>query len=121
MRLSWPEPVLNVRAGAPWEVMVTLSNTSKQTWRNVAADDAKVLGWVLDAAGHRVRASSHYGFGGCVNPLPSLRPGRHITLPVDIMTSDSQTLPAGGYALEAVVDDLQLHSEPVTLFIRVSQ
>jgi hypothetical protein len=117
LRLGWSR-ARSARVGRPLKLSITLRNTSSwRAWHNVADDHGPILGWLAHADGQSLRPGP-FGWAGLGHPLPCLRPGDSVTLPVNVVTPDTETLPPGRYQLKAMVMDLGLRAEPGTLILR---
>jgi hypothetical protein len=108
LSLSWADG-LRSPAGSIPELSIRLRNDSDQVWSNEHSDSAYVRGWLLDGDGNRLEESSWFAFGAG-DPLPRLRPGETVVLPVEMASYAYQNLSAGTYQLEAVIVTLDLRS-----------
>ena len=111
LRLSW-NSVLTAPAGSPPRLSALLSNTSANTWRNVAGDGQLIVAFLYD------EGSSREGFryvSSARRQLQDLGPGQSVELPVDFQHPAGYPYAPGRYDIDASLIDLDLRCPDAVL------
>jgi hypothetical protein len=116
LRLIWQvSPAIAIQ-GQPVHLKVQVLNVGKRPWSNGSggsqfiADTLEAMAWISDSEGTRLPSrrslvSAHH------DTEIVIQPGKAVMPPVQVMTLDSDRLPAGSYHLEAVLTSLNLRSD----------
>ena len=117
LTLDWAEPIMTAPVGTVPRLRLRLRNVGGDRWTADGRDSDHVQVWALGKDGERllVDHSAWDHIAVLVEPLPSLEPGGAVDLIATWQPRSVEKLPAGDYALEALLLQLNLHCSPAVL------